>query len=209
MLGSITPLGERGHARRWSSTVAYYLVGSLAGGALIGGLLGLVGAGAADAGLRLSGTTVLLVLAALCLAGIGLDLRVAGLRLPTVHRQVNEDWLARYRGWVIGVGFGAQLGLGVVTIVTTATVYVALAAALLSGSFTAGLAIGGVFGLVRALPLLAARRVDTPPRLRAQHQRLARWEPRAHRSAVLVQAATVLVAVLTAILTAIGKGAAA
>src|SRR4051794_95755 len=133
MLGSITPLGERGHARRWSSTVAYYFAGSVLGGATIGGLLGLLGAGAAALGLRPSGSLVLGVVAVLCLAGTLVDLQVGGLRLPTVHRQVNEDWLVRYRGWVIGAGFGFQLGLDVVTIVTTATVYGMLAAALLSG----------------------------------------------------------------------------
>src|SRR3954470_58280 len=131
MLGSITPLGERGHLRRWSATVVWYFVGSVLGGALIGGLLGAIGAGAPALGLGLSGTAVLAVVGVLSVAGVAFDLRLGGLRLPTVQRQVDEDWLVRYRGWVVGVGFGFQLGLGVVTIVTTATVYVALAAALL------------------------------------------------------------------------------
>jgi hypothetical protein len=197
MLGSITPLGERGHARRWSATVGWYLIGSVLGGATVGGLLGLGGAGLAALGIRLSGTGVLLVVAALCLLGLVLDLRLGGLRLPTVRRQVNEDWLVRYRGWVVGVGFGFQLGLGAVTVVTTATVYVALATAVLAGSTVAGLALGVGFGTARALPLLAARRVDTPPRLRAQHQWLARWAPRAHGSAVGAQVVTVVVALGT------------
>src|SRR4051812_1955977 len=195
MLGSITPLGERGHARRWSATVAYYFVGSVLGGAVSGGLLGLVGAGVVAVGLRPSGSVVLIVLAALCLGGVLVDLHVGGLRLPTVHRQVNEDWLVRYRGWVIGSGFGFQLGLGVVTIVTTATVYVMLAAALLSGSVAAGLLIGVVFGFARALPLLAARSVQSPSQLRAQHLRLSRWAPRVHLGAVSIQAAVALLAV--------------
>ena len=33
---------------------------------------------------------------------------------------VHEQWLTRYRGWVYGVGFGAQLGFGLVTIITSA-----------------------------------------------------------------------------------------
>ena len=45
--------------------------------------------------------------AVLLLAGLLLDRRVGGLRLPTWHRQVDERWLARYRGWVYGLGFGA------------------------------------------------------------------------------------------------------
>src|SRR3954451_4816085 len=161
MLGSITPLGERGHSRRWSATVGWYFAGSVLGGALIGGLLGAVGAGLASVGLELSGTAVLAVVGVLSLLGVAFDLRLGGFRLQTIKRQVNEDWLVRYRGWVVGVGFGAQLGLGVVTIVTTATLYVALAAALIAGSLPAGLALGVVFGLARALPLLAARNVDS------------------------------------------------
>src|SRR5262249_43179265 len=51
-------------------------------------------------------------------------------------------------------GFGVQLGLGVVTIVTTATVYATWMAAVLSGGAPAGAAIGATFGLARALPVL-------------------------------------------------------
>jgi hypothetical protein len=194
MLGSITPLGERGHARRWPVTAGFYLLGSVLGGCVAGGLAGLLSEALRLAGLGLSGGAVLLVSAGLCVLGVAVDVRLGGLRLPSVHRQVNEDWLARYRGWVIGVGFGFQLGLGVVTIVTTAAVYVAFATALLSGSAAAGLLIGAVFGLARGLPLLAVRRVQSLPRLRAQHQRLSRWEPRANTSTVVAQAAVALAA---------------
>jgi hypothetical protein len=199
MLGSITPLGERGHLRRWSATVVWYFVGSVLGGAVIGGLLGALGAGVAAFGPDLSGTAVLAVLGVLAAAGVAFDLRLGGLRLPSVKRQVNEDWLVRYRGWVVGMGFGFQLGLGVVTIVTTATLYVALAAALLAGSLPAGLALGVVFGFARALPLLAARRVDSAPKLRNQHLRLIAWAPRVHTVAVaaLVVAAVVAIGIVS------------
>ena len=43
MLGSITPLGERGRGSRWGVTVAAYLVGSAAGGAALGASLGTLG----------------------------------------------------------------------------------------------------------------------------------------------------------------------
>src|SRR6267143_1292208 len=115
MLASIHPLGERARNSRWGITVTAYLLGSAAGGA---------GAGAAAGWL----------VATACLLATAVELRAGGLRLPTVRRQVDEDWLARYRGWVYGVGFGFQLGLGAVTIVTTAGVYLAWALALLSGS---------------------------------------------------------------------------
>ena len=120
-----------------------------------------------------------------CALGLALDLHVGGLRVPTVHRQVNQDWLARYRGWVYGGGFGFQLGLGVVTIVTTSTIYVALVLGVLAGSLVSGLAIGATFGLVRALPILAVRRVHDPAQLRDIVGRVQGWS-RAASLAVLV-----------------------
>jgi hypothetical protein len=178
MLSSITPLGERGRASRWGVTATAYVAGSVVSGALLGSLLGLTGAGlyaliaVLPGSPTVGGGTVLAVLAVLGLAGAALDLRLGGLALPTISRQVDEDWLARYRNWVYGGGFGLQLGLGVVTIVTTSTVYLTLAAALLSGSVWAGLAIGSVFGLVRALPLLAVRGVSSPDALGVAFARL-------------------------------------
>ena len=49
-------------------------------------------------------------------------------RMPGPRRQVNERWLDEYRGWVYGLGFGAQLGLGVSTVVSSAATYVAIIA---------------------------------------------------------------------------------
>ncbi|HEY0560156.1 MAG TPA: sulfite exporter TauE/SafE family protein [Frankiaceae bacterium] len=171
MLSSITPLGERGRSSRWSVTVAAYLVGSAAGGTAVGLLLGALGralplhrgAGAAAA---------LAVLAAFAVVATAVE---AGRlpQLPTWHRQVDEDWLTRYRGWVYGVGFGAQLGAGLVTIVTSPLLYVALALELLSGSAPAGAALGLVFGVARAVPVLAMRPVTSFDRLQAAHRRLA------------------------------------
>src|SRR6266508_6222145 len=121
MLGSITPLGERGRRSTWGVTMTAFLTGSAAGGAAVGALLGLVGAALPPLGG--SGAPRLWVLAGLIALGIAMDVQAAGWSLPTVHRQVNEDWLHRYRGWVYGAGFGAQLGLGAVTIVTSSSVY--------------------------------------------------------------------------------------
>jgi len=195
MLSSITPLGERGRGRRWSRTAVAYIAGSVSAGAAIGAVLG--GLGAAVAGVvDPSRTVVALALGVLCALGVVLDLRLLGLRLPTVRRQVDENWLSAYRGWVVGVGFGAQLGLGVVTIVTTSAVYVMLALAALTGSVAAGLAIGAVFGLVRALPILAVRHVRTPAELVVVHRRMATWAPGAHRAALAVQSALAVGAVL-------------
>lgn len=164
MLASITPLGERGRSRRWAVTAGWYATGCLAGGALLGALAALVSVLVGSFG-RLHGGPLVLVALGLCVAAAVVDLGVGGLRPPGPHRQVNEDWLHRYRGWVVGLGFGVQLGLGVTTIVTTAALYSALAvAALVSPTIT--LIAGISFGVGRAVPLLAVRRAVDPVTLR-------------------------------------------
>jgi hypothetical protein len=184
MLASINPLGERARHMRWGRTVGWYFAGSIAGGLVIGGLAG--GLGTVIRVVASPTPTVVGALAvAACLVGLALDLHLGGLAIPTVHRQVDQNWLPRYRGWVYGGGFGFQLGLGVVTIVTTSTIYVALALAVLTGSWAAGLAIGAVFGLVRALPILLVARVRQPAHLREIVGRVQGWS-RAASQAVLV-----------------------
>ena len=178
MLASINPLGERARRTRWGRTMAWYLVGSTAGGIVVGALAGMIGL-ALRAILTPSDTALAITAASLCAFGVALDLRLGGLAVPTVHRQVNEDWLAKYRGWVYGTGFGFQLGLGVATVVTTATVYVALVFAVLTGSVVSGVVVGATFGLVRALPMLTVRRAHDPAGVHAALRRTAAWSGRA------------------------------
>jgi hypothetical protein len=174
MLASITPLGERGRGSRWSVTVAFFVAGSVSAGMIIGTTVAALGhvigmAGAAEGGR-------LLVLAGLVLLGFVVDVGVGRLRVPTIYRQVNEQWLFEFRGWFYGVGFGFQLGLGVVTIVTTSSVYLLLAASFLSAWPFAGALIGGAFGLVRAGTILSAARIHSPDRLERLGRALDRWD---------------------------------
>jgi sulfite exporter TauE/SafE len=192
MLTSITPLGERGRNRRWASTASWYVIGSTLGGLAIGALAGLIGLGLSQ--LRWSSTVWVITAAVVCLVAGLWD--ASGRRPPSWKRQVDETWLPRYRGWVIGGGFGAQLGFGLVTIVSSASVYAALLLAALTTSFWGGLAVGAAFGLARALPLLTVRRVRTNPALAALHRRVNVIAPLARRAtvAVLGLAAAALVA---------------
>jgi MFS family permease len=197
MLASITPLGERGRRSRWGVTVTAFVIGSTVAGAALGTLAGALGAaalgGAADERWRL------FVLAGLVALGLLLDLRVGGLRVPTTRRQVNEDWLVRYRGWVYGAGFGAQLGAGVFTIVTTATVYLVPLAAFLLGSTALGLLVGATFGAVRGVSILPAARSRDTAGLMALHRRMRAWEPAGRRAVLVVQALLLAGALLAAI----------
>jgi sulfite exporter TauE/SafE len=182
MLTSITPLGERGRMRRWGSTTAWYLLGTSLGGAAIGAVSGGLGAGLAA--LDLPGTLVLLIAAVACLVAALSDAR--GIRPLSWRRQVDETWLGRYRGWVVGGGFGLQLGFGVVTIVSSASIYAAFVLAVLTGSFWGGLAVGLTFGVLRAAPLLTVRRVRDNASLGQLYRRVASLAPIIQRATVAV-----------------------
>jgi sulfite exporter TauE/SafE len=172
MLSSISPLGERARATRWGLTVTAYVLGSLVGGAVLGGLAGAVGSALPDR--WIASPVAAGVVVALLLLGLVLDLRSGEQGPPSWRRQVDEAWLARYRGWVYGLGFGVQLGLGVVTIVTSSTVYATVVLAALTGSVPGGALLGLVFGGVRALPVLALRRVQDRTELHRVFARLER-----------------------------------
>lgn len=170
MLTSITPLGERGRASRWSVTVTAYLIGSVAGGAALGLL-----AGTAGGLLPVSRPGALAVAAPVTALAATLALLVELGRLPappSLRRQVDEDWLHRYRGWVYGLGYGVQLGFGLATIVATASLYVVLLLAALTGSAGAGALVGAGFGAARALPVLLLHDVHTSGRLTAVARRV-------------------------------------
>ena len=168
MLASIHPLGERARGQRFSVTVVALTVGSVAGGAGFGALLAGLGSLVGGAG-TLAPRAAILALAAAIAALV--DGRVH--RVPSWHRQVNEDWLGRYRGWVYGLGFGTQLGTGVMTIVTAAAVYLAWIAAAMTSSPGRGLVVGASFGLARSVPLFANASLVTPSAIAA---RVSRWE---------------------------------
>lgn len=189
MLASITPLGERSRRQRWLVTVTAHLAASAASGLAVGALLAGAG-GLAGASARASLAALALVL----VLGVLLDLRVGGLRLPTHRRQVDRRWLGRYRGWVYGAGFGAQLGTGIATVTTTSAVYATLAGCALAPTPGWGCAIGAAFGLTRgATPLLAAH-VTNPAALLGLHRRLVRLGPAAAGATIAAQSALAIAA---------------
>jgi hypothetical protein len=195
MLASITPLGERGRRSTWAVTVTAFLIGGLVGGAAIGALAGAVG--------RLvlphdtSDAARLAALAAIVLIAIALDLRSDP--APGPRRQVDERWLDRYRGWVYGLGFGGQLGIGITTVVSSAATYAMLAAAFLTRSPAWGALIAGCFGAIRGLTPLAAARVDRPDRLLAFHAVMLRARAPVARAALAALALIVAVAIAGAV----------
>jgi hypothetical protein len=193
MLGSITPLGERGRGSRWGVTVSAYLIGSAAAGIALGAALGWIGSP-----LPMSGNARLALLGLAIAVGVAFDLGLAGVPLPTTHRQVDETWRSTYRGWVWGLTFGAQLAIGVITVVTTALVYVTWLGAALAGSVAAGALVGLAFGLARALPILTVARVRTSGQLLGIDRTLQRFAAPARRVTVAAGASIAGLALLGA-----------
>ena len=99
---------------------------------------------------------------------------LAGGRLPG-RRQVDETWLTTYRGWVYGLGFGAQLGFGAVTVVNTALFPALVVVGVVVGLAVepaAGFVVGVGYGAARGLLAVANARVRTIDQLKTLHRRL-------------------------------------
>jgi hypothetical protein len=195
MLASISPVGEAARGQRWSVTATAYLVASALGGALVGLVAGTLGWALAAAVGTPSTAAVVAVLAVLAAGAVLIDRDVLRVSLPSWHRQVDETWLTRYRGWVYGAGFGLQLGAGVLTRIPSAASHLVLVAAAATGSPGGGALVGVTFGAVRAAPLLLAGRHRDPARLNAFHRRMEAAAPVADRatSAAVAVAAAALV----------------
>ena len=157
MLTSIHPLGERARQNRWAITVTAYVIGAVGAGAAVGAVLGWFGSLLPGGDWRWAAAVL-----AVGLAGL-LDLVRA--TPPGIKRQVNDDWIGTYRGWVYGGGFGAQLGVGVSTFVVTWGTWATWVLSILSGGPAAGAIIGAVFGFGRSVFPLAAGWIDRPSRL--------------------------------------------
>lgn len=191
MLTSISPVGEAARQQRWSTTVAAYTVGSLVAGVAVGALLGLLGSAA-----PIPSDWAPWLLAGGGVVGLLAD---ATTGVPTLHRQVDRRWLDTYRGWVYGLGFGVQLGTGVATIVPSSVVWLLwLGAAITADPLTGGL-IGGVFGLLRALPVVAAGVTRSPQALRRTMRRMAALRVPAARAVTAGQATVSVLAILVAV----------
>jgi hypothetical protein len=191
MLASITPLGQRGRGASWTRTVTAYVVASAAGGAVLGAALGALGSLLPG----IDSTPAVVVVAALAVVATASDLRG---RPPSLHRQVDEGWLTSYRDWVCGLGFGFQLGLGAVTIATSASLYLTWLLELLVATPAAGALVGFVFGVARAVPVLGNRNVVDAESLRRSHRRWQQALSVVRPITIVVQAAIAVALVLVA-----------
>jgi hypothetical protein len=167
MLSSITPLGERGRNRNWLVTVTFFTIGAMSAGALVFGATGWLGAA-----IGLPGPLWWVGLGLLAIAVVA---DVAGARPPGPRRQVDENWLGQFRGWVVGLGYGLQLGSGFATIVPAYVSWALLLLAAFVGPMP-GVLTGLAFGLGRSLLLVTGKRVRTTGALALRMSRFNRWK---------------------------------
>lgn len=191
MLSTVTPLGETGRGHRYLVTVAWFIAGAGIGGACLGVVMAALAI--VMHGLSLSPHAVAIVVVATAIVTIASDSRVGGFTLPRIARQVDEAWLNRYRGWVYGLAFGWQIGVGFTTYVMTAAVYLMVVLGALTANPTAALALGVGFGLVRGAVVLLGWRLTTPDSVRLLHRRLDAVAPWSLRVAVAVQSVVLVV----------------
>ena len=183
MLSSIHPFGERSRNNSFGRTAGAHLIGSAFGGLALGALGGAFGLLLSLALDPASGFRVWIV-AAFAVVALALEATSRERLFPTRTRQVNENWIQSYRGWIYGGGFGAELGFGVSTIITTTLIHLLVVAMVLVSSFPQALVLGLTFGTVRGATVLAARSVDSPEQLRLFHQRLDTYRDRSRSGAV-------------------------
>ena len=161
----IHPLGEKSRGNNWGITISSFTLASMVAGGLV-----TAGLGALGSIFTIGYDLAIALTAVLGIVAGALDL--SRFKPPTPRRQVNENWIGRYRGWVYGAAFGAQLGVGFSVFVMSWGYYAMLVAAFLTGSWQLGAIIGGVFGLGRGFLLLLAGSVDQPQELARFHQKL-------------------------------------
>jgi hypothetical protein len=214
MLSTITPFGERSRGHRYAVTAAWFVAGATLGGATLGAAAAGLAAVVAAAGLAARPGWLAAGVAIAALLAAAVDAGVFGEVIPIWRRQVDDRWLARYRPWVYGLGFGWQIGVGVATYIMTAAVFlVVLLAALTADPFVA-VGLGTGFGVVRGLAVLLTARADSPARLRTMHRRFDQAGPVVRGVVIgveLLTAVAILADVwpLVGVLAALGLAAAA
>ena len=186
MLATITPMAEAGRGHSFRSTSVWFVLGSVAGGLTLGGLM----AGIAFAAQRVGVDSYLAlgIVSAASLATSASDARLGGFHLPGHDRQVNERWLDRYRSWVYGAGFGWQIGVGLATYIMTGGVYLLVLTGGLSADPVAALGLGALFGLVRGLAVYLATGLDTTEKLHTFHARFEAMRDPVRQGTIVVQA---------------------
>ncbi len=167
MVETISPVVHGGRAR-WLGTLALHTLGATVTAAVFGALLGVTGQ-ALGAPWGRPGLLVLASAAALYALGALGALRVP---VPQLRRQVPDWWRTFFGRSLAAVLYGAGLGIGFLTYLSSGTLVVVALAAVASGRPAVGAAFMAPFGLVRGLSAIVAWRSVNQEASRALVDRL-------------------------------------
>jgi hypothetical protein len=167
MVETISPVVHGGRGR-WLGTLALHTLGATGTAALFGAALGWIG-GALGAPWGRAGLLALAAVAVVYALGTLTGLRVP---VPQLRRQVPDWWRTYFGRPLAAVLYGAGLGIGFLTYLSTGTLVVVAFAAVASGSAMIGAFIVAPFGLVRGLSAIVAWRSVTQEHSRALVDRL-------------------------------------
>jgi cytochrome c biogenesis protein CcdA len=153
MIGSIVPMVYGAPPSKPDRRPAIsHALGTVIGASMLGISLGFLGAWLRPVP---SPTQLSVVLFSAAAAGLALhEFGVVRLRLPYLRRQVPRSWRNRFPAGVVSFGYGWLLGVGVLTHVTVASLFLACVGAVLLGDPWLGAGIMAVFGVGRASPIL-------------------------------------------------------
>ena len=170
MVGTIcsTGSGERTRKRQWVDSSIFFGA-AITGAACIAMLAALLGSIMKSASDPTAATAVLITI---CLGAAAIE--ATGRRLPSPTRQVSKQWWGRFDSRLTSLGWGYQLGTGVVTRINSAAQWVIVAFVILSGTFL-GVGVYILYGMVRGIqPMLVTALDNRVPWLRdvALHSRL-------------------------------------
>ena len=163
MVETITPVVYGGRAR-WVGALILHALGATLAAVLFGAALGAVG-GMLGAPFGRAGMLVVGAFALLYAAGTLPGVHVA---VPQLRRQVPDWWRTFFSPPVTAFLYGAGLGIGFLTFLTTGALVVVAIAAAASGSVWVGVLLMAPFGVARGLSAIVAANVttvDAGPRL--------------------------------------------
>lgn len=178
MVETISPVVHGGRAR-WLGTLVLHTLGAAGTAALFGAVLGWIG-GALGAPWHRPGLLALAIIAAVYALGMLTRLRVP---VPQLRRQVPDWWRTFFGRSFAALLYGAGLGIGFLTYLSSGTLVVVAFAAAASGRPAVGAALVGPFGLVRGLSAVVSWRSVTQEQSRELVDRLVAARGSARRVA--------------------------
>lgn len=176
MVTTIAPAVFAGNRKKWTMAAVIFVAGGALGGAATGMALSGIGQVTFATGSMRRAAWLMLVVGAL-----GYAFHERGfwqLPVPSLHRQVPRGWRSRFPLPVVALLYSVDLGAGILTQITTASLYVLCLALVALGEPVKGILLMGCYGMVRSLTTMAfSAGLDTMDAAIIRSQTMIPWRP--------------------------------